>query len=512
MKLPYSCTWWIDPGKILGGRYPGTKNPKVSRQMQDDLLSMGVRTIINLQPADERGRGGSLFPDYRPAVAEFGNAQGVEVACHHFPVSDLGVPTQETMVKIQDTIRQSVDAGKLVYVHCWGGHGRTGTVGGCWLVSRGATAAEAFTIMRERRMHDPHLASESAPQTPEQRRMVETWETLIKTPRAKAVPPASRSDGDHGSLRDRAVGSLVGLAVGDAVGTTLEFQSPGTFDPLVDLVGGGPFHLKAGEWTDDTSMALCLAESLVERGLFDPIDQLNRFVRWWKQGHLSVNGRCFDIGNQVTAALNDFLATAKSACGPVGAHNAGNGSLMRLCPVAIAYVRTPAPAIAYAARSSRTTHGNPECVDACRYFAGLLVGAMKGEDKQTLLSPRYTPLPGIWESEPLQPKVAAIADGSFKTRQPPSIKGTGYVVDCLEAALWAFNATDSFEQAILQAANLGDDADTTAAVCGQLAGAFYGRSGIPATWLAKLAQRDMIEGLAASLLTTKFKRTDWFET
>ena len=295
------------------------------------------------------------------------------------------------------------------------------------------------------------------------------------------------------------MGCLVGLAVGDAVGTTLEFKPPGTFTPLVDMIGGGPFGLKPGEWTDDTSMALCLAESLVECGNFDPVDQLKRYVRWWREGHFSVKGYCFDIGNQVSSALADFIATNKPFCGPVGPHNAGNGSLMRLAPAAIAFAHSPV-AMTNAAESSRTTHGNPECVDACRYFAGLLVAAMRGDDKQAFLGPMFSPVAGAWDAEPLQPKIAAIAGGSFKRRKPPEIRGTGYVVNCLEAALWAFHSTDSFEQAILKAANLGDDADTTAAVCGQIAGAFYGLSGIPAKWLAKLAQREVIEGLAGSLL------------
>jgi ADP-ribosylglycohydrolase len=247
-------------------------------------------------------------------------------------------------------------------------------------------------------------------------------------------------------------------------------------------------------------MALCMAESLVERAYFDPVDQLDRYIRWWKQGHFSVKGYCFDIGNQVRAALEDHIATGKPFCGPSGSHNAGNGSLMRLCPVALAYVDSPAAAVVYAGESSRTTHGNAECVDACRYFAALLVGAMRGESKDNLLGPAYCPVPGLWAVEPLQPKVAGIANGSFKDKQPPQIKGGGYVIDCLEAALWAFHHTDSFEQAVLRAANLGDDADTTAAVCGQIAGAYYGASGIPPKWLTKLAWRQQIESLSRSLV------------
>src|SRR5437773_1164620 len=110
---------------------------------------------------------------------------------------------------------------------------------------------------------------------------------------------------------ERYRGSLLGLAVGDALGTTLEFKRPGTFEPIDDMVGGGPFGLQAGEWTDDTSMALCLAESLIECRGFDPNDQMKRYVRWWREGHLSSNGICFDIGNTVRRALVAFERSGK---------------------------------------------------------------------------------------------------------------------------------------------------------------------------------------------------------
>ena len=500
MKLPFTCSWWIEPGKILGGRYPGTKNQAESLQMLDDLLVLGVRVIINLQQPDERGRGGSLFPDYRPLVTDLAAKRGIDAACHRYPIPDLGVPSGEAMAEIQATIQQAVDAGQMVYIHCWGGHGRTGTVAGCWLVSQGATPTATLQMIKDRRSHDIHLANESAPQTPEQRKVIEAWHARSKPGQLTKAGSSSTIGVDKADARrDQSIGSLIGLAVGDAVGTTIEFQSPGTFTPLVDMIGGGPFDLKPGEWTDDTSMALCLAESLTERSFFDPIDQLQRYVKWWKKGHFSVKGHCFDIGTQVRAALMDFVASGNPYCGPIGPMNAGNGSLMRLCPVVIAHAHSPSAAIFLAGQSSRTTHGNRECVDACRFFAGLLVSAIRGTSKDELLQTMHAPLPDLWHHEPLTPKVAAIAAGSFKTKSPPDIRGTGYVVDCLEAALWAFHSTDSYEDAVLAAANLGDDADTTAAVCGQLAGAFYGLTGIPEKWLVKLAQRKQIEALAASV-------------
>ena len=299
--------------------------------------------------------------------------------------------------------------------------------------------------------------------------------------------------------QDRYLGALLGLAAGDALGTTLEFKSPGSFNPLTEIVGGGPFGLKAGQWTDDTSMALCLAESLTERRGFDPVDQLERYVRWYRKGHLSSNGVCFDIGVTTRQALQRFERTHQPYPGSTEESASGNGSIMRLAPVPMAYTADPAQAVAYSGESSRTTHGSLQSVDACRYFGGLLVGALNGASKEEILSPGYSPVPGLWAQKPLHPLVAEVANGSFKRRQPPEIVGSGYVIKSLEAALWAFYRSASFEEGCLLAVNLGNDADTTGAVYGQLAGAFYGAEAIPAGWRAKLALREKIEAFAQDL-------------
>jgi len=298
---------------------------------------------------------------------------------------------------------------------------------------------------------------------------------------------------------ERYEGCLLGLAVGDAVGTTVEFKAPGTFPPVTDMAGGGPFDLRPGEWTDDTSMALCLAESLIECGRFDPGDEMDRYVRWWKEGHLSSTGTCFDIGTTVSCALRRYLDTGEPLAGSTDPRTAGNGSLMRLAPVPLFFARNPAAAVEMSAESSRTTHGARTCIDACRYFGGLLVGAIRGDPKGTLLSGRFAPFEGCWENAPLCPEIDEIACGSFKTRQPPEIAGSGYVVRSLEAALWAFHHADSFREGCLLAVNLGDDADTTGAIYGQIAGAHYGVAAIPRPWLETLAQADLITQLASGL-------------
>ncbi len=292
---------------------------------------------------------------------------------------------------------------------------------------------------------------------------------------------------------------MLGLAAGDAVGTTLEFKSPGTFQPIADMIGGGPFGLKPGQWTDDTSMALCLAESLITRQGFDLKDQLQRYVRWYREGYLSSTGRCFDIGNTTRAALHNFEETGNPWSGLKGGNTAGNGSIMRLAPVPLFYAPNLHEGIEKCGESSRTTHAEHDPVDACRYLGALIIGAVNGASKDELLSERYSPIAGYWADHPLRHNIDAIAAGSFKRRNPPDIKGTGHVVASLEAALWAFYHSDSFREGCLLAVNLGDDADTTGAVYGQLAGAYYGAQGIPETWQSRLALRDTIQSFADQL-------------
>src|SRR5262249_49165647 len=210
------------------------------------------------------------------------------------------------------------------------------------------------------------------------------------------------------------------------LGTTLEFSPPGSFTPITDMIGGGPFDLAVGQWTDDTSMALCLAESLVECQGFNPVDQLERYVRWYRHGHMSSAERCFDIGNTTRAALERFERARTPYPGLTEARAAGNGSIMRLAPVPLFFAHAPKEAVARAADSSRTTHGVIEAVDACRYLAALIVGAIQNVSKEELLSDHFAPAADLWRQAPLTPQIAEIASGSFKRRNPPEIRGSGY--------------------------------------------------------------------------------------
>lgn len=306
------------------------------------------------------------------------------------------------------------------------------------------------------------------------------------------------------ALKDKYIGSLLGLACGDAVGTTVEFKPRGSFAPVTDMTGGGPFHLNPGEWTDDTAMALCLAVSLLESEGFDPRDQATRYCLWRDEGYLSSNGRCFDIGNTISGSLLRFDVTGDPYSGSVSPRSAGNGSIMRLAPIPMYYGESLELAASYSAESSRTTHGAQEAVDACRLFGMMLVKALRGNTKESILFENHD-LP--FDSASFAPKIQDIAQGTYREKTEENIRGSGYVVASLEAALWCFLHTSDFEQAILKAVNLGDDADTTAAVCGQLAGAYYGRRSIPDPWLDKVALRDFIEDIAVHLYDERLMPT-----
>jgi ADP-ribosyl-[dinitrogen reductase] hydrolase len=304
------------------------------------------------------------------------------------------------------------------------------------------------------------------------------------------------------SLRERVRGALLGLATGDALGVPLEFRRPGTFAPISSMVGGGLFGLKPGEWTDDTSMALCLVESLIHRRKMDLRDQIERYVRWWRMGHLSSTGSCFDIGETIRAALSQFIITENPVSGPTHRRSAGNGSIMRLAPVPLFFSDDPEEAIEASAASSTTTHGAPVAVHACRLFGALIAGAAAGHSKEELLAPGYSPVAGYWERAPLVEEIAEISSGSYREKPASQIRGSGYAAESLEAALWAFHASDDFREGCLKAVNLGDDADTTGAIFGQLAGAYYGADAIPADWLEKLARRELLEDYADRLVRT----------
>ena len=454
---------------IWAGAYLGAKMQSETIAKLQWVAHEQIDVIIDLTtPADRLEPYADLLPIYAPRATHYS-----------FPIKDMGIPSPAQLLAILDTITHAVAARKRVYIHCWGGIGRTGTVVACWYIRNALSATDALATLAQVRSG----LERTSPEVVDQFTFVQQWQE-----------PAPAQAAQWRQLRDRYRGALIGLAVGDALGTTLEFEDSGPHG-LTDMVGGGPFHLPAGGWTDDTSMALCLAQSLMTCNGFDAKDQMQNYVRWYREGYLSSTDRCFDIGNTVSRALNEFIRTGEPFAGPTDPLTAGNGSLMRLAPIPMFYAGDDTQLAHYAGESSRVTHGAPAAIDACVVMALMMATGLRGGTKADIIpaGERYT------QNNSSQADIAKVMKGSYR-KQPPFIQGTGYVVKSFEAALWAFYHFDDFKTGALAAVNLGQDADTTGAIYGQLAGAVWGESQIPAAWRQRLVKPREISWRAEELL------------
>lgn len=441
----------------MAGEYPVDENG--SFEKINHLRNIGFDFFINLTEQKIEG----LY-DYRKFV------DGIYA---EYPIQDVMPPNSvEYTNDIIDQIDFAIEQGYKVYIHCKGGSGRTGTIVACWLVEHGHTAKQALNKVAKWWKKAAPKSPWKSPNTPAQCQFVMDYAQQFIT------------------VKERYQGCLAGLAVGDALGTTNEFKTRGSFEPITDMVGGGVFGLNPGEWTDDTSMALCLGQSLIDRDGFNAHDQLNRYYDWYSTGYMSSNGRCFDIGNATRHALTSPACLLKGS--PIYKNAAGNGGIMRLAPVPMFYGNFDIMSVGhYSKESSRVTHGHKDADAAAYYFGRLLWKALNGYSKTEILAKP--------QQKGLSKTIYKVAAGSYKNKIRGHIKSSCYVVDSLEAALWCFYHTDTFAKGALLAANLGDDADTVAAIYGQLAGAYYGINSIPARWLNKLAEQELIIGMADKL-------------
>jgi ADP-ribosyl-[dinitrogen reductase] hydrolase len=457
----------LAPGKRGPSAYGGVHERDLASDL-DEVARWGAAAVVSLIEEHE----------FRELQIE---GLGEEVRrrhmeWHHLPILDVSVPDASFESDWRENsarLRGLLLRGNRLLIHCRGGIGRAGMISARLLVELGTDPQDALAIVR--RARHPRAA-----ETREQ----EKWVAA-----GRSIDDALPAQGSE-ARRDRAVGALLGLAVGDAVGAAIEFSSKPKFALVNELVGGGPHRLKAGEWTDDTAMALALAESLYDDPVLDAADLMDRFVDWWRNGTYSCTGTCFDIGLTTRGALERYLLSNNPYSGSSDQRASGNGALMRISPVAIRYWHDLETALEIAERQTLTTHGSPETIRASRLLTRLLTRAIGGH-----------PLTGILSGDEAD-------EVGFRDLHRDAITGSGYVVKSLQAALWAVNRTSDFRSAILLAANLGDDADTTAAIAGQLAGAVYGVSGIPKEWLGRLAWRARLESSADQLFTAASGRTE----
>jgi ADP-ribosyl-[dinitrogen reductase] hydrolase len=492
--LPLRNSYWVVPGLVLAGEHPGGSTRDKTRDRLKKLLAAGIECFVDLTKPTELLRYDTFLPFY---VEYSRNA-----------IKDHGVPaSREQMAEILDCIRKAMTAGRPVYVHCRAGIGRTGTVVGCLLVERGLSGDGALDELN--RLWQQCRRSKSwafVPETDAQASYIREWapsaldggtDGLI-APAAAGAALAVRHARSAGrlstpavaepdplldpstlsaarGLRERFLGALLGLAVGDAVAAATQYRRPGAFTPVGDMLGGGPFDLPRGGWSDDTSMALCLAESLLECNGFDARDQVLRYGRWQQEGYLSSTGQCVGITANTARALALSQWRRQLFAGSHDPDQLDPEPLSRIAPAALFFFASFEAVLQQAADSARTTCQAPAVLESCRSLARALHAALSGQPKENVLP----------ETGPISE-----SDAQANSTAPTA----------LAAALWAFGSTDNFRDAVLRAANVGGNSDVVATVCGQLAGAHYGVSAIPPSWRNGLIQKDLIEGYADRLL------------
>lgn len=292
-------------------------------------------------------------------------------------------------------------------------------------------------------------------------------------------------------ILNRAQGCFLGLAIGEAIGSTVDFLPRDSFSEVNEMEGGGLLKLEKGEWTDGTAMAICLAKSLLESKTVEQYDFMQRLKSWVENGENSASGDIKGVGVTTLKAIESFIEDDNPSAGSQSEESAGNGSLIRLAPVIIFARQHRLIAHHLSNKQSRVTHASFECLDACQLFADILVDALNGADKTTSLRPRIMQL---------APNTLAINGGDWRKKSRDDIRSSGYVIDTLDAALWTIGNTNNFRDAVLLATNLGGDSASVAATVGQLAGALYGLNSIPIQWQHQVVKGEEIKKLAEDLV------------
>jgi len=479
LPKPLAESYWVIPGRLLAGKYPGGKNlPELERRL-GPLLDAGFNAFVDLTEPGEL----PAYDDYLPS----------DVVHLRKPITDHGVPRDAAyMAEILAELDALLGAGRCVYVHCRAGIGRTGTVVACHLIEQGLSPAAALKRLNELwQSSDRSDTWPEVPETDEQHDFIRAYAASADPTRAPEVMDAART------LRERFQGALLGLAVGDALAAHTQFRKPGGFSPVGDILGGGPFDLPRGAWTDDTAMALLLAESLLEREGFDAQDQVNRYVRWQREGYGSATGQCVGIAANVARSLATALYKHQPFSGSHDPAQLDKDSLSRVAPAVMYFFADAPTAVARAAEAARITAQAPIVLDCVRLLAAMVRQALAGRDKAAVLKPPRE----SWMSAHTRAEVLAVYEGSYTRSMPPDITGGGHIVQALEAALWAFHRGETFREGALLAANLGRDSDVVAAAYGQLAGAYHGVSAIPGIWRNSLMKQEVVIDTSDRLLT-----------
>jgi ADP-ribosyl-[dinitrogen reductase] hydrolase len=451
-RPPLDNSYWVLPGRLLAGEYPYGQSMAEAQLRLRRLLAAGIDAFVDLTQPGE-------LPEYRSLLPS-------DVQYLRSPITDAQVPADISQMRaIQTHLQAALALGRRVYVHCRAGIGRTGLVMGCYLAEQGVEGSEALRQLNVLWRQSARSAIwPELPQTPEQAVFIVAWPRQRQPGAEAAVLRAMRG------LRARYLGALLGLAVGDGLGAA--------------SIDGRPL----GAWTDDTAMALSLAESLLQSCGFDPQDQWLRYARWQREGHRSASGTSVGL----TPATARALGLAPAAAADDGPSDEA-APLSRVAPVVLYFFHERQQAIAHAQAAAQFSDASPLVCDSCRVLAVMMHAVLRGEPLEQVLRP----MASMSEEQGLDPRLIAVIESEPRQEPRPQAEPA---LQALSVVRWALATGSNFRTGALKAVQLGGDADVIGAVYGQLAGALYGQSGIPASWLERLAQRELIEELAARLL------------
>jgi ADP-ribosylglycohydrolase len=478
MTSPFPNSYWLEPGRILCGEYPRDFDDLEDHEGMGAILGAGARVFIDLTEE------GELKP-YAPIALTHSLELGIdpgELEFHRFPIRDVSVPkSREEMQAILRAIRLARHQGRIAYLHCWGGRGRTGTVAGCALRDLfGLDGNEALALLAERWQGCAKSEWSESPETGEQRGFVRAFN-----------PVAS------GEKQIR--GALPGAAVGDALGVPVEFAGRAVRkeDPVTGMREFGTHHQPAGTWSDDTSMILATMTGLLEAGAYSPDPVMTEFSLWLKEAKHTPHGTVFDIGNATREAIQRFLnGTAPLQCGGTDDWSNGNGSLMRILPVALAFAND-ADLIDRASAISSLTHAHERSRMSCAFYCLVVSELLHGESLFPATAFAWEVMDARWKFSKKERRLFDRwhPDRLFG-RDESGIGSSGHVIDTLEAALWVNARHDNYRDAVLHAVNLGDDTDTTGCVAGGIAGLIHGEENIPDDWLEVLVKKEELIDIA----------------
>lgn len=466
--LPIPETYWVAPGRVLAGEYPGSASRAAAMDRLRRFLGAGVTAFVDLTEPGELKSYEPLLPMQAP--------DGRRIEYLREPMPDHGVPpNREAMRQILATIDGALEAGHVVYIHCRAGLGRSATVAGCWLADHGDPATDPLDqLQRCWQQSAKSWTWPIVPETAEQTTFVREWRS--------ATPNARRARSVAGDAADRVRGALLGLAAGDAAGSAHACGRPDD-----------------GRWTQHTALALCLAESLLALDGPDPRDQIERYVRWQRDGHLSATGLPSMPTPDVAKALANYQWRGQRMAGRHDPRDRSTAALPRVLSAVAWAAADPAAAVHLAGESARTTHQSPFVVDACRFLGAMLVGALHGAPPAKIREGLYEPVAGLWSAKPLKPSVAAAFRAAGKQRPGAATASTG-PADVVQAVARARTAlSDGFEQTVRRACDGAFEPALEAALAGALAGAVYGAGSIPAGQLSRLARLDLLESFASRL-------------